>query len=448
MPNVSFAQPDVTLLLDPEGVIREATLASSVADEAADGWLGRRWIDTVTDSGSRSVQQLLDDARRSRVSGFRQVAQRFPSGRELPMEYTMVRLGAGAEFLAIGKNLQAVAELKSRLVSAQQAMERDYWKLREIETRYRVLFDAANDAVLVVRATDLEVVEANPSAMRAIGLAPVGRGLLQELAPADREPFQSMLARVREHGKAPGLIVRLGPDQQPWLVRASQMATEPGTVFLLQLTPGGGFPSGKTVPLPIDALVERTPDGFLVIDQEGVVHHANKAFLDLAQCPNLAAAVGERAQRWLGRPGADVPVLLAALHRLGTVRRFATTLRGELDMELEVELSGSTSADGRPRFVGLFVQDAASPTRLAEPKAADGLGDALNSLARQVGKVPLLELVKTTVGTVERHYVTAALELTRGNRTAAAELLGLSRQSLYSKLWRYGLDGGGEASSD
>ena len=149
MPNVSFAQPDVTLLLDPEGVIREATLASSVADEAADGWLGRRWIDTVTDSGSRSVQQLLDDARRSRVSGFRQVAQRFPSGRELPMEYTTIRLGAGAEFLAIGKNLQAVAELQSRLVSAQQAMERDYWKLREIETRYRVLFDAANDAVLV-----------------------------------------------------------------------------------------------------------------------------------------------------------------------------------------------------------------------------------------------------------------------------------------------------------
>ena len=78
----------------------------------------------------------------------------------------------------------------------------------------------------------------------------------------------------------------------------------------------------------------------------------------------------------------------------------------------------------------------------------EGLGNALGSLTRQVGRMPLLELVKTTVGAVEKHYVTAALELTRGNRTAAAELLGLSRQSLYAKLWRYGLDGGGEASSD
>ena len=57
--------------------------------------------------------------------------------------------------LAIGKNVQAVAELQSRLIAAQQAMERDYWKLREIETRYRVLFDASNEAVLLVAAAEL-----------------------------------------------------------------------------------------------------------------------------------------------------------------------------------------------------------------------------------------------------------------------------------------------------
>ena len=96
-----------------------------------------------------------------------------------------------------------------------------------------------------------------------------------------------------------------------------------------------------------------------------------------------------------------------------------------------------------------IVRDLASLLReMVSGTAGDGLGDALGTLARQVGKVPLLELVRTTVGAVEKHYVTAALEMTRGNRTAAAELLGLSRQSLYAKLWRYGLDGGGEAPSD
>ena len=40
---------------------------------------------------------------------------------------------------------------------------------------------------------------------------------------------------------------------------------------------------------------------------------------------------------------------------------------------------------------------------------------------------------------IERLCIEAALEMTNDNRASAAELLGLSRQSLYVKLRRYGL---------
>ena len=40
---------------------------------------------------------------------------------------------------------------------------------------------------------------------------------------------------------------------------------------------------------------------------------------------------------------------------------------------------------------------------------------------------------------IERLCIETALELTGNNRASAAELLGLSRQSLYVKLRRYGL---------
>lgn len=64
---------------------------------------------------------------------------------------------------------------------------------------------------------------------------------------------------------------------------------------------------------------------------------------------------------------------------------------------------------------------------------------AVEQLTGLVGRVPMLALVGDTTDLIERHFIEAALELTQDNRTAAAHLLGVSRQSLYVKLRRYRL---------
>ena len=85
--------------------------------------------------------------------------------------------------------------------------------------------------------------------------------------------------------------------------------------------------------------------------------------------------------------------------------------------------------------------------RLSAVGRDGSIGQTLDSLTKQIGKTTLRKLVDDTVELVERHYIHAALELTGGNRTAAAELLGLSRQSLYVKLGRYDIDGDDKAES-
>lgn len=56
-----------------------------------------------------------------------------------------------------------------------------------------------------------------------------------------------------------------------------------------------------------------------------------------------------------------------------------------------------------------------------------------------VGTAPLKELVAATADVVEKMCIETAVELTDNNRVAAAELLGLSRQSFYVRLRKYGL---------
>ena len=440
MSGMTYVQPDITLILDIEGVIKDITLSDAMSSEGVEAWRGRPWTETVGDIGSGKVSRMVEDARRNGVSAYSQVTQRFPSGLELPIEYTTVRLGGKDGLIAIGRSLQAVAELQSRLIAAQQAMEQDYWKLREVETRYRQLFDASNDAVLLVRIDNLWILDSNPAAIRLLGLTR-GQDLLAEMALQEREPFQGMLARVREQSRAPGILVHLGPDRTPWTVRASMMTSEPGPVFLLQVMPVG---TARPLPergnsLPIADLLEQLPDGFAVIDADGIIRHASKGFLDLAQVGTPGAVIGERLGRWLSQPGADASVLLTTLQRHGVVRRFTTVLHGELGSDVEVEISAAAGTEGKQRLIGVLIRDVGS--RLSVTNNVIGLRSTLGSIISQTGKTSLPKLIDDAVAMVERHCIEAALELSVGNRTEAAELLGLSRQSLYKKLGRYGIDG-------
>jgi transcriptional regulator PpsR len=439
MTRVAITQPDVTLVLDRDGIIRDATVSSLIAKEGLERWVGRHWTDTVGDVAGGQLRRLMENARDSGVSAFLQVTQRFPSGLEIPIEYTTVRLGGQAGLIAVGKSLQAVQELQSRLVAAQHAREQDYWKLREIETRSRLLFDAASEAVLIISAADLRIVEANPAAIRELGLAP-GWDFAQEVAPRDRSAFRELLARAREHGRTPGVLLHIGAAGTPWLLRVTMMARDPEPVFLIQLaagTPEPGRALPRAVPPRTDELLEAMPDAFVVADAEGRVRRANRAFLDLAQCATEAAVLGEELIRWFATPGKDAAVLTRMLRDHGEVRLFQITLTGLLGTEVEVEISGTASSVGGPLAMGLLVRDVRH--RGGAAGGVDELRDELAEVLREMGRLPLPALVRNTAAVVERACIEQALRVAHGNRTAAADALGLSRQSLYAKLERYGM---------
>jgi len=442
-------QPDVLLLLDMGGVIREATLAGRLSGEGVDAWLGRPWAETLEDIGSDKIRRMVEDARATGISAFKQVLQRFPSGLEVPIEYTTILMGGRSGLLVVGKNLQAVAELQSRLIAAQQAMERDRWKLRDVETRYRLLFEASNEAILVVNAANLRIVEANPAALAALGVtqtrsdARLGRDFLTFVSPKDRGSIETMLIRTRQEGKAPGILVHLGHESKPWMLRASLVTSVPGFVFIIQLSsliPTSTGTDKKEIAWVHD-LLNRVPDGFVVVDTDGVIRVANNAFVELAEVGSVEAMIGHRLQRWLWQPGADLKVLLKNIQEHGFIRLFQTTVRGELGTNTEVEVSAVGNND-KPDRIGLLMRDVTRRLPLRDEN--DLLRAALQSTTEQIGRTPLRSLVKNTVGIVEQHYMRAALELSGNNRTAAAEMLGLSRQSLYSKLSQYGLDHDGQ----
>ena len=147
--------------------------------------------------------------------------------------------------------------------------------------------------------------------------------------------------------------------------------------------------------------------------------------------------VGQSLERWLLRGAVDWGVLNTSLRQQLPVRNFATEVRTLSGMTLPVEVSAVCLARPEPMYA-FFVRD--MDRRLqGGASVAQSQSNPFADLSQLVGRRPIKDIVGETVDTIERMCIEAALELTHNNRASAAEMLGLSRQSLYVKLRRFGM---------
>jgi transcriptional regulator PpsR len=440
------ASADLALVLDAQGVIRDLSFGSDELSRelaGAGSWLGQPWRQVVAIDSHGKVDSLLHDAAAKAPPRWRHLNHPVERGATIPLLYTAVEVRHGRT-VAMARDMRAVTALQQRLVDAQQSIERDYWRLRHAETRYRLLFQMASEAVLILDASTQKVVEANPAAGRLLGENArriVGRAFPDGLDAEGTQAVQALLASVRAAGRGEEVRVRSADASREFIVAASLFRQENASLFLVRLTPlQEAANDAELAPVQSKLLkaVEAAPDGFIVTDADGRVLTANRAFLDLVQVPMEDQARGQSLDRWLGRPGVDLSVLISNLRQHGSVRLFATTVRGEYGAPAEVEISGVTVLSDDEACFGFTLRDVGRRLT-AEPRAGRELPRSVEQLTELVGRVSLKDLVREATDLIERLCIEAALELTGDNRASAAEMLGLSRQSLYVKLRRYGL---------
>ena len=448
------AAADVALIVDSAGIITNVTVsAEDLALEDSHRWVGQPWSATVTVESRPKVNALLQDAHQHQPRKWRHLNHPSAGGTDVPILYSAIQVGTDGRIVAFGRDLRAMATLQQRLVAAQQSMERDYLRLRHMETRYRVLFELASEAVLIVNAETLAIAEANPAAAQVIGesaRALAGRPFIDCFAEASRTAVSALLAGARGTGRSQAAQVRLSGGDWELDVSASLFRQESGALFLVRLAPVKADSAHIITQGPPDSrglllqTLANIPDGFVVTDVTGRVLAANMAFVEMTQLASQAQVEGESLDRWLGRASVDLNVLIANLRQHGNVRLFATTLRGQYGASSQVEISGTSVPGGDKACFGFTVRDVGRRLAVdaAGPKELPRTASQLTAL---VGRMPLKDIVGETTDLIEQLCIEAALELTRDNRASAAEMLGLSRQSLYVKLRRYGLgDLGGD----
>ncbi len=437
------AASDVTLILNPDGTIRDLSIQNEdLMTDIGGGrhWLGVPFAETVAIDSRPKVKALMADAARSE-SRWRHINHLASDGRSVAVSYYCVQLGDQARMVAFGRDLRTLSALQQRLMNAQLSLEQDYSRLRDAELRYRLLFQTSSETVLIFDPARHKVMEANPAAPEMFGTDVreiVGHPLLQRFASP--ETVQAYLAAIRMGETPDDFRTYLVHADREVVLRASAFRQDSATMLLVRISSAHAVAAASSLSgakAKLLRAVESAPDGFVVIDNDGRVLTANAAFLAMVRVASEDAARGEPLDNWVGESGVDLTVLLANLRQRGSVRFFSTTLRDEAGATADIEVSAVAIGNGSPSF-GLAIRNVGPRVRV-EPRAGSALPRSVEQLTELVGRVALKDLVREATEVIEKLAIEAALDLTNDNRASAAEMLGLSRQSLYVKLRRYGL---------
>jgi len=424
---------DIALVINADGVIQRVSVCDAKLTEATSDWVGRHWGDTVTKDCRAKVDQLLEEACTAGLTRRREVSLLSHNGADIPMAYSAIRLGEGGPLIAAGRDMRAIAAIQQHFIQTQQEMEQSYWARRQAESRYRLLFQVATDAVLVVDALTMQVVDANQAATDLFGLpleSLVGLDAARSFDPTSQPAFGELLTSTRTTGLPAEIRARVAGSTALVAVAATPFRADNALLMMVRARPLEPWLQQDPA-----QFVEQTPDAVVITDSSGTILMANPAFVRLCEGSGATQLKGRRMDAVLAGLAPHLPQLISEAQRRGLAGPLLVSLESPA---VSVEVVATMLDEGDQACIGLTLRTlrlSALPTESVD----DELRLELAQLTARLGEVKLTELVLNASQMIERHFLKVAFERANGNAEMAAKVLGLPVPVLERQLFELGL---------
>jgi transcriptional regulator PpsR len=365
---------------------------------------------------------------------------------QYPVQYTFHRFGYENAALLLGRDLRPIAETQQQLVQAQIALEQGYESRREFDARYRVLLANTTDAIVFVGVQNGRVEDANETAASVLGLkvdALRGSPFAQHFEDRSTVELTESLMNATLTEEGGRVTLRCSRLRQSVVVEPTVFRAGGQRILMCRLISDLVAQSvPDTATSQALALFRSGSDAMVFMDLHGTITAVNDSFMDFVGAAHLSDVVGRGFGDFLARGQIDLGVLIDHPKRTGQMRTYGTKLLNDLGSKLAVEISATRLEDPQNPAIGCIIRDVsrAEASRPSNTVPATHIQSESNrSVMDLVGSASLKDIVAETTDVVEKMCIETAVDLTNNNRVAAAEMLGLSRQSLYVKLRKYGL---------
>ncbi len=436
---------DLALVISKEGMVMGAMVSPGfLPKDHFAPWEGAPLAEQLTVESVPKFQQRLDEFlhKQGNVQPVELNHAAQANRPEFPIRYSFHKIGSDGTILLIGRDLRPIAEMQQQLVAAQIALEKDYEAQREYDTRFRVLMSSSSEVTVFVTVSSGAIADCNAAAATFFGkprndlIGTAFAKLFDARQTTDliRSLVDAGSASAPAHVTTQTKIAKRELQISPTLFRSGG---EQVLLCRIAATDGQAMQSNELFD-NLTALYQTGVDAMVFMNAAGGILSANEAFLNITDVTHAQSIRGRSLSDFLSRGSVDLNVLLENTSRTGAMRLYATRLVSEHGTERPVEISTTKLGANRESIYALILRDAsrADAVRTHTPQVTDV---DMRSVIELIGSQNLKDIVAKTTDVVEKMCIETAVELTSNNRVAAAEMLGLSRQSLYVKLRKYDL---------
>lgn len=361
---------------------------------------------------------------------------------EFPIRYTFHMIGTDGQIMLLGRDLRLIAETQQHLVQAQMALERGYEARREFDSRYRLLLATTRDAIVFVSVGTGRIKDINDPAASLLGASRddlTGATFAQEFKDKRSGEFVESLVNLAISESVSDLEVQTRRSRKRVTLTPTVFRAGGERVLICRLDPDeDARVVDDQLIQNLSALYYSGADAVVFSDAKGIIAAANDSFLNMADAAHMSDVKGRSLGDFLARGQIDLNVLIENAQRTGNMRMYATQLINDYGGKVAIEISTTWLNDRSSPAIAFVLRDVSRVDAVRKP-AASADENSQHSVMELVGSASLKEIVAETTDVVEKMCIETAVTLTRNNRVAAAEMLGLSRQSLYVKLRKYGL---------
>lgn len=429
---------DIYIILDFEGKIEEIEVFERLSKKNIIIDTNKKNIfDIITDESVPKIKKYINLVSKSKKELPKFIEINHLSKDKLnsyPISYSLKKIDKNF-LIMIGKDLQEISEIQRKLVSSQLQLEKEYEKYKEFDTKYKILLNHSDEAIIIFDKNNGNIKDINIQAKKMLKIQLNDKKTLNFFNLLKNSKNKKFREGIISHSKTSSTFKVRTKKNKKLILKPIIFRTGNELVILCKIKANKKLRKiSNNFSENISHFYNFSPDSIVFLTEKGVILDANDSLIQICNVTSLNDLVGKSFSDLIEKGTTDLNIICEETLKQGKIKNFQCRLITAQGLPFNTNIATCSIQSEKKKIIVISIRIENNIDKNSNQSEKNN-----ENLLSLVGSAPLKTLVSESSDVVEKICIETALKITRNNKAAAADLLEISRQSLYVKLEKYNL---------